>query len=355
LISFWFSRHAFTGAARRAYSWIPFGVGFVILLSTVATWFEHVTGPLPDWLEAPVVQVQGISVAFLGIFLEALPFLLMGSLASGMLAAFGGSPPMTVWLARRPLLAAAAGSLVGLFVAVGVVGVVPLARRLLEKGAPVPLAIAALLAAPALNPVTAASTLAAFGPGRIFWGRMALTFVTAVFTAWVISRLPNLGFAQDFPARGGGFHAHGSEPTWQARARSGLIRASDTLFEIGSLLAIGALLAAAARALLFAPGWEPTSFTAGGHGTVLHVAAAMGAASLLSSGSAADAFAALSYGAQPGGALLAFLVFGPIVDIKNVLLYVKVFGPRLAVLLLLLPAALTLLAGVLLHGFLAGG
>ncbi len=76
----------------------------------------------------------------------------------------------------------------GLFFPVCECGVVPLTRRLFQKGAPTAVGISFLLAAPVLNPIVIASTYAAFGFGQVFWGRIGLTLVIAVITGLIFSR-----------------------------------------------------------------------------------------------------------------------------------------------------------------------
>ena len=65
---------------------------------------------------------------------------------------------------------------------------------------------------------------------------------------------------------------------------------------------------------------------------------------LLSVCSTVDAFIALAFiGQFPTGALLSFLVYGPMVDIKSTLMFSRVFRRRSVVYLVLFPLLLTLL------------
>jgi hypothetical protein len=63
--------------------------------------------------------------------------------------------------------------------------------------------------------------------------------------------------------------------------------------------------------------------------------------------STVDAFLALAFtGTFTGGAILAFLTFGPMVDIKSTLMFLGVFKRRVVAYLILLPMLMTLLIGI---------
>ncbi|NJN93957.1 MAG: hypothetical protein HC875_07610 [Anaerolineales bacterium] len=130
------------------------------------------TTPLSD-------QLQTFVTIFLSIFIEAAPFLLAGSLVSGFIEVFVDQKMLYRITPRQPLLAALAGASLGLVFPVCECGVVPVTRRLYQKGLPVSMGIAFLLAAPVINPVVFASTFAAFGWGPMLWGRFGFSFLIA--------------------------------------------------------------------------------------------------------------------------------------------------------------------------------
>ncbi len=121
-------------------------------------------------------RFQTFVTIFLGIFIEATPFLLAGSIVSGLLAVFVDQAMIARFAPRQPLLAALAGACMGLIFPVCECGVVPVTRRLYEKGLPMSVGIAFLLAAPVINPVVIFSTWSAFGFGEILWRALPLAF-----------------------------------------------------------------------------------------------------------------------------------------------------------------------------------
>ncbi|HEY3108060.1 MAG TPA: permease, partial [Chloroflexota bacterium] len=273
-------------------------------------------------LDAVRGQVSTVATVFLGIFLEALPFLLLGVFAAATIELFVTDELLARLLPRRPLAAALVGALLGLLFPICECGIVAVSRRLLAKGAPLPLAIALMLAAPVVNPIVIASTWIAFG--HMPWlvvGRIVLVFVVAVMVALVFGRHDqpsDLLVGARAPERQHADHAHDhAHDHGRGRLRALLDHASDEFFAMVKYLVLGALLAAVLqtvvpRAALLATGQDPA----------LSVLTLMGLAVLLSICSTVDAFVALSFaGTFSAGAILGFLAFGPLVDIKSVLMY----------------------------------
>ncbi|MEW6241612.1 MAG: permease, partial [Chloroflexota bacterium] len=90
------------------------------------------------------------ATVFLGIFIEAVPYLFLGTLASGLVEVFLPPNAIARFIPRRGGLAALTGGLLGLFFPVCECGVIPLTRRLIRKGLPLSAGVAFLLAAPVL-------------------------------------------------------------------------------------------------------------------------------------------------------------------------------------------------------------
>lgn len=241
----------------------------------------------------------------------------------------------------------------GLFFPVCECGVIPLTRRLFGKGLPVPAGIAFLLASPVVNPIVIASTIAAFGAGQVLFLRLGLSLLIAVVTGLVFAVqrdsqkiLRPIPFQATNPILTAAHPA--LEPTHRARLRQALVIAVDEFFEMGRYLVLGAFLAALMQSLI------PQAWLVNiGQGPVFSVVILMVLAVLLSICSTVDAFIALSFaGTFSPGAVIAFLVFGPMVDIKSTLMYFQVFRRRAAVYLILLPLVMSLIAGILINHYL---
>ncbi len=297
--------------------------------------------------------ISNIAAVFLGIFMEAVPYLLIGTLASAVVEVFIRSEDLAGWIPRQPALQVAAGGLLGLFFPVCECGVVPLTRRLVWKGMSPGAAVAFLLAAPVLNPIVIASTYAAFGNSPVLWGRLGLTFLVATGTGLVFSALPDGRALLRVPTAAPieeprliPIEADGpiqvKEPL---RARLGrvLVISADEFFEMGRYLVIGSLLAALLQTFL-----PQSAMLAVGRGPALSVIVLVALAVILSVCSTVDAFIALAFvGTFTSGAIVAFLTYGPMIDIKSTLMFLRVFRRRNVAYLALLPLAMTVVIAIL--------
>jgi uncharacterized protein len=296
-------------------------------------------------------KLSNFTTVLLGIFIEAAPFLLLGSLGSGIIEVAFHTNDVSRWVPRQPLLGAVVGALMGLFFPVCECGVVPFTRRLFQKGLPVPVGIAFLLSAPALNPIVMISTLVAFGWGPVFWGRVGLTFLIATLTGFAFSfqRDPSsllnpstLDFFCDEADEG-------TDPPEKDSLNRKVLRVFsitvDEFFEIGRYLVLGASLAGILQTLV------PQTLLLGiAQGPVISVLVMISLAVLLSVCSTVDAFIALSFaGSFTTGSILAFLVFGPMVDIKSTLMFLHVFRRKTVLYMILIPLSLVILLTVFLN------
>lgn len=291
---------------------------------------------LVDWL-------QTFTTVFLGMFIEAAPFLLAGTLASGLIKVFVSREWILRLVPRNPLVAALIGSVLGLAFPVCECGVVPVTRRLFRKGLPLSASVAYLVAAPVINPIVIASTWAAYGFGRMLLARVGFTLVIAVTIGCVfaLARGPRRVLR---PIPAAPLDPHPSR-RWFERLSQAMVVAGDEFFEMGRYLVLGSLLAAAMQTL------APQAALLGiGSSPVTSVLAMMLLAFVLSVCSTVDAFVSLTFtGTFTAGSILAFLVFGPMVDLKSLLMFLGVFQPRAVVYLVLLPLAMTLFAALFLN------
>ncbi len=288
------------------------------------------------------------STRFLGIFIEAAPFLLLGTLASGLIEAFVTADDIARLIPRNKFASPVVGAFLGFLFPVCECGVVPVVRRLFLKGLPMSVGVAFLLSAPVINPIVLVSTYVAFGVGPILIGRFVLTIAVAVIVGWVFafSARPEhvLRPASLVPVMGGSSDVLKltSRKSFGTGLREALRTASDEFFDMGRYLVLGTLLAATLQTLV-----SQDTLLALGRGPVVSVVVMQGLAFLLSVCSTVDSFLALAFvGTFTTGSILSFLVFGPMVDIKSTLMFNGIFKPRIVFYLILLPFLLTLLTGL---------
>jgi uncharacterized membrane protein YraQ (UPF0718 family) len=307
-------------------------------------------------------RLQGFVTVFLGIFIEALPFLMAGVLVSSAIHLFVSPATVQRLSPRNPVAAALMGSCLGLAFPVCECGSIPAARRLMSKGAAMPAGIAFALAAPVVNPVVLISTFVAFGSWQMVAWRAGLTVLIATVVALVVGVAPRreLVLAPGVDDHDHDHHHHDHdhhhhdhdhdepEDTGALGSISRILaHAHGELFEMTRYLIAGALLAATLQTVV-----PQQPLLALGDGPLISVLVLMGLAVLLSICSTVDSFIALSFvNSFTPGAVLAFLVFGPMIDIKSTLMLTSTFTRRAVAVIILLCAQLTLLAGVIVNLF----
>lgn len=308
---------------------------------------------LPRLTDLPISgRFQTFVTIFLGIFIEAIPFLLFGSIVSGLIEEFVDKDSLARFVPRRAIPAALVGALLGFAFPVCECGVVPVTRRLYQKGLPLSVGVAFLLAAPVVNPVVIISTYVAFGWGPVLWGRVLFS----VLIAFVVGLLFSLARSQDVllplgtPEGHHHDHEHDHEHADQApapvtlvdRLWNALAIGGDDLLDMARYLIVGSMIAAAMQTIV-----PQATLLALGSGPVVSIVTLMVLAFVLSICSTVDAFVALSFANSfTTGSILAFLVFGPMVDIKSSLMFLGVMRRRTVLYLILLPLFLTLLITV---------
>ncbi len=281
------------------------------------------------------------------IFLEAAPFLLLGSFLAALIECFVPPERMQRLFPKRAVPGVLAGLVGGLVLPVCECGIVPIVRRMLKKGVPPASAMTYMLAAPIVNPVVMASTYTAFqGDWFMVAARTAMGGVAALIVGLIFSRRPveDILLGANLP---NGIHGHGTArgcacgcggdetATPGGRvAAAGRIRAvmAHTLAEfldMGAILILGSLFAASFKTLV--PSGVMTLFETD---PVLAISAMMLLAILLSLCSEADAFVAASFTGFPASAKLAFLALGPMLDVKLAVMFQAVFTRRAAAILM---------------------
>ena len=303
--------------------------------------------------------VRTFALVFGSIVLEALPFMLVGSLIGGLIEVFVSRERLTRHLPRGPLALTCAAALLGLVLPVCECAVVPVVRRLTRKGLPLSAAVAYLLGGPIVNPIVGASTFLAYaGEWRIVALRLGAGYAIAVGVGWLMGRLfarhPALladraghGHAAGCGCGCGHDHAHEQGHGGHglgARLGAALRHASDDFTAVAHYLILGAAIAAFAQTVV-----ERRAVLELAAIPFLPAAAMMALAILLNLCSEADAFIGASFrGLVPLHAQMAFLLTGPMFDLKLLLMYRTLFTRRaIAALSVLILLAVSLAVGAI--------
>jgi uncharacterized protein len=300
-----------TGTATRSR---PADVGLVVVAAVIVA--AAVTRPvIHDLVARPAVA--NFATVFVAIVLQAVPFLALGVTVSAAIGTFVPPGLLARLLPKQPALAVPLGAIAGTALPGCECGSVPIARRLVDRGAPSAAALAFLLSAPAINPVVLVATAVAF-PGRpeMVVGRFVAGLMAATVVGWVWAKLgrDDLLVSRRSP------HVHAD-----SKPAAFLQIAQHDFLNAGGFLIIGAATAAALQTIV--PRNVLTSLSGN---EVVAVIALAGLAVVMAICSEADAFIAASLRQFSPTAQLAFMTVGPMVDVKLIALQIGIFSRSFA-------------------------
>lgn len=272
----------------------------------------------------PTRAQDGLTLA-LSVLIESLPFVVLGVLLSIVVQVWVPPGAIERWMPRAPWARRAVLSLLGMFIPVCECGNVPFARGLLMRGFRVSDTLTFLVAAPIVNPIVIISTHAAFGfSDGILVARLIGGFLVANLIGWLYSRHPDPDklLTERF--------LETCEIVVQERGGRGRRSLAQFVVELRSVmpaLIIGSLIAGAVQVLI-----PRSALLAIGSDPALSIAAMVLLAVVVSLCSNVDSFFALSFASTfTPGSIVAFLLVGPVVDLKMYALLRTTFTTRVLV------------------------
>lgn len=281
---------------------------------------------------------------FISILIEAIPFILIGVILSGIIQMFVSEEMIARIMPKNRFLAVLFGALAGVLFPACECGIIPITRRLLLKGVPLHAGVAFMLTAPIINPIVLFSTYIAFGNrwSVVFYRgglALAVSLIIGVILSYQFKDTQLL--KPDEPG-----HHHHHHGTLLQKLVGTLRHAIDEFFSVGKYLIIGAFIAAAMQTYV-----KTSTLLAIGQNDVSSSLVMMGLAFVLSLCSEVDAFIASSFSSTFSlGSLIAFLVFGAMVDIKNLLMMLAAFKKRFVFLLITYIVVIVLAGSLLVKG-----
>lgn len=295
-------------ASRRAGWSLPVVAGLVVVAALAQPW-------LAQALDVPAIA--NWSTIFVAVVVQAMPFLVLGVAVSGAVTAFVPPGAIMALLPRHSALAVPVAAVAGAALPGCECGSVPIARRLMGGGVAPAAALTFLLSSPAINPVVLVATAVAF-PGRpeMVLARAVGGLLAAAAVGWVwavLGRDDLLARARRPVARDGG------------KLSTFLSTAQHDFLSAGGFLVVGAAAAATLQSVV--PRSVVDAFAGSVWGSVLALAVL---AVVLAICSEADAFVVASLKQFSPTAQLAFLVVGPMVDVKLIALHIGTFGRAFA-------------------------
>ena len=300
--------------AVRAMVYAVLGGAALIAIATVVS----VLGPMLaiDLYTPPVAAWWTV---FTAVAVQGVPFLLLGTVVSAAIGAFVPERVFTRLLPRNQALAVPIAGAAGVVLPGCECASVPVASSLMRRGVAPAAALAFLLSAPAINPVVLVATSIAFpGQPKMVLGRLVASLATAVVMGWLWARFGKEEWLR-LPKR---TRTTASSPAGMKAFVAGL---QHDFLHAGGFLVLGA--AAAATFNIAVPRSILDIFTGSSWLSLLLPALL---AVVLCVCSEADAFVAASLSGFSPAAKLAFMVVGPMVDLKLIALQAGTFGRSFA-------------------------
>jgi uncharacterized protein len=271
-------------------------------------------------------SIQTFAATASGLAFETIPFLLIGTALSSAIHVFVPDKAIRRVIPKNRFAAILAAAAIGAVLPVCECAIVPLARRLREKGVPESAALAFMLAAPIVNPITLISTAVAFrGTGHALW---AIRFGAGLAVALAVAFLAEIK-RPSAPETGRRFapiarSGYPRAPLAAGKSRAARPQAAEAIsrflshagsefLDTSRYLVGGICVAALVRALI-----PIAAISKALADPISAIPTGMAAAFILSLCSSADAFVARTlFVPQSYGAAVAFMVFGPMMDVKT--------------------------------------
>lgn len=311
--------HAHTHAHRRS---VPTGKAIAIGLAIVAALvLIDVFVPTLFPTALPDRAQDGLTLS-ISVLIEALPWVMLGVVLSIVVQVWMPADVLQRWLPRNAWARRAVLSLLGMFIPVCECGNVPFARGLMMRGLAPSEALTFLIAAPIVNPIVILTTHAAFGwDDGILVARLVGGYLIANLIGWIFSRHRDpqaMLTARFVDTCEQVAHEPGSP------VRRSLVQFLVELRAVMPALVIGSALAGAVQVLV-----PRDVLLAIGSNPVLSILAMVALAMTVAICSNVDAFFALSFASTfSAGALIAFLIVGPLVDVKMIALLRTTYTTR---------------------------
>lgn len=314
-------------------------------------------------------MIKDISVLFISIILEALPFLLLGSLISAIIQEYISDDFFKKVIPKNPILGSIVGVVLGFFIPACDCAVIPIALRLKKKKVPLNVCISFMLSSPIINPVAILSVVYAFKstmPEIAIWrlvGGVIVSIVVGVIMSIMYKRDEDIfygnaviddgcvhcghnhkheihdsecncndGHEEYFHNGNHECHCHGENDNdcschshgkdegkhkkkFTKRMLNVIDHTKGDFLDVIKYMIFGSLITATLQILM-----AKFNITLGANNSILQMIVMMAFAYIVSLCSTADSFIAKTFIYEMSkSSILAYLIFGPMIDIKNTL------------------------------------
>ena len=291
-------------------------------------------------------MIKDIAIIFISIFFESLPFLLLGALISSIIETFVSDETIAKIIPKNKVLGSLVGVFLGLFLPACDCAVIPVSKGLIKKKVPINVAVSFMLASPIINPVVLLSTYYAFynSEPKIFWYRLIFGLGISLIIGIIMGILYNKKKVLNNNLETEECECHGDHCHHHDNKFISIIKhASIDFFEVVKYLIFGALIASIVQVAI------PRSIlTAFNNNDVLSILVLMIFAYLISLCSTSDSFVGKSLlSSFSTSGVVAYLLLGPMIDIKNTFVLLGNYKKKFVVTLIFLIFVVIFISSVL--------
>lgn len=261
---------------------------------------------------------------FIGIFLEAVPFILIGVIVSSIIHVYLPEKWIKDHIPKHPVLGILYAISFGFIFPICECGIIPVIKRLIQKGMPTYMGVVIIAVGPIFNPVVLLATFTAFEAKiEVLYLRILL----ALFIGILLGLIFYLFFNKQNYIRSSSSRFTliqpqilASKPSLLDRIREIASHSISEFIDMGTYLIIGSLITA-----IIQLGMPREWIEYFGYGHLSHFFM-MGLAYVMSLCSTSDAFVGLSlWNYVNPKAIVTFLVIGPMIDFKGTLMLLSSF------------------------------
>ncbi|WP_257131655.1 permease [Bacillus sp. AFS017336] len=309
---------------------------FLIIISLIIVFLLYLSSTSGLSSVFSTAKLQVFKMVFISIIIEALPFVLIGVFVSAILQVFVTDQMVQRFIPKNPFLGIIAASVLGIIFPICECGMVPAIRKLIKKGMPLYVAVTFILVGPILNPIVFLSTLTAFrNQPVVAYYRMGLAFIVALIVGLIVFQFVKsnqLRDQVDQTKENHHHHDHQHDPA-SLPVKNKFIEvmghAVSEFFDMGKYLVFGSIIVALLQIIVS----QNSLIELGNSGPAANILM-MGLGFILSLCSTSDAFVAQSLQTIfTKSSLIGFMVFGPMINIKGILMMLAVFKSRFVLLL----------------------
>ena len=267
-----------------------------------------------------IEEVGDFASIFTSIVLEAIPFIILGSFISAIIQICISEEFLTKLIPRASILGYIGAALIGLIFPVCECAIVPITRRLMKKGLPVGVGVTFMLAVPIINPVVIMSTYYAFYDKQAMVVlRTVGGFVAAILIGIIVNALEENKHSIILETIENDNYCNcGCNASFENQSKFKAIfeHTNREFLDIIGYLVFGAFISSGFQVVASHGGFDFIS-----DNRVLVIIFMMFLGFSLSLCSEADAFVGKSFLANYSfSGVAAFLILGPMLDIKNLMM-----------------------------------